>query len=114
MGAMVPTGPAHEDVLRPALTGPRFASDLAFVSLQLAFQRGTALATAGVSTLLTNVLPILAGLIIFAEHLPGGAAGIVRALGFAATVLGATMLAGTGRAGPVPEASSGRPTSLDT
>jgi hypothetical protein len=48
---------------------------LAFVSLQLSFQRGTALATAGVSTLLTNMLPILAGLTIFAEHMPGGAAG---------------------------------------
>jgi len=87
---------------------------LAFVSLQLAFQRGTALATAGVSTLLTNVLPILAGLIIFAEHLPGGAAGIVRALGFAASVLGATMLAATGRAGPVREAVAANPTSPDT
>ncbi len=41
---------------------------LAFVCLQLAFQRGTALATAGVSTLLTSVLPVLAGLTIFAEH----------------------------------------------
>ena len=48
---------------------------LAFVRLQLAFQRGTALATAGVSTLLTNVLPILAGLTVFAEHMPGGGAG---------------------------------------
>jgi hypothetical protein len=70
---------------------------LAFVSLQLSFQRGTALATAGVSTLLTNVLPILAGLIVFSEHMPGGAAGILRGLGFAGAVLGATSLAATGR-----------------
>ena len=70
---------------------------LAFVCLQLAFQRGTALATAGVSTLLTSVLPVLAGLTIFAEHVPGGAAGIMRALGFAGAVLSGAVLAATGR-----------------
>ena len=76
---------------------------LAFVSLQLSFQRGTALATAGVSTLLTNVLPILAGLIVFSEHMPAGAAGILRGLGFTSVVLGATLLAATGRVGqPAP------------
>jgi hypothetical protein len=78
---------------------------LAFVALQLAFQRGTVLATAGVSTLLTNAAPILAGLIVFAEQMPGGAAGALRGLGFAAAVLGAATLAATGRspAGPVDE-----------
>jgi len=73
---------------------------LAFMALQLAFQRGTVLATAGVSTLLTNAVPILAGLTVFAEHMPGGAAGVLRGLGFAAAVLGAALLAATGRAGP--------------
>src|SRR5207244_7946440 len=34
----------------------------AFAALQLGFQRGRALATAGVSTLLTNALPIVAGI----------------------------------------------------
>ena len=67
---------------------------LAFAALQLGFQRETVMATAGVSSLLTNVLPILAGLTIFAEHMPGGAAGILRGLGFAGAVLGATLLAG--------------------
>ena len=67
---------------------------LAFAALQLGFQRGTVTATAGVTSLLTNVLPILAGLTIFAEHMPGGAAGILRGLGFAGAVLGATLLAG--------------------
>ena len=70
---------------------------LAFVSLQLAFQRGSALATAGVSSLLTNLLPIVAGFVVFHEHMPGGLAGILRGLGFAAAVLGAALLAGTGR-----------------
>ncbi len=76
---------------------------LAFVCLQLSFQRGTALATAGVSTLLTNMLPIMAGLTVFAEHMPGGLAGAVRAAGFAGAVLGGTLLAAASRdESPVP------------
>jgi hypothetical protein len=70
---------------------------LAFVCLQFSFQRGTALATAGVSTLLTNVASILAGLTLFAEQMPGSGAGVLRGLGFAGTVLGATLLAATSR-----------------
>lgn len=66
---------------------------MAFVSLQLAFQRGGTLATAGVSTLLTNVLPIAAGLTIFAERIPADWEGTLRGLGFAGAVLGATLLA---------------------
>jgi hypothetical protein len=82
---------------------------LAFMSLQLSFQRGTVLATAGVSTLITNAVPILAGITVFAERMPGGAAGVLRGFGFAATVLGAALLAVTGRAvaaGPAGEARS--------
>jgi len=65
---------------------------LGFVCVQLSFQRGTALATAGVSTLLTNLLPIVAGVAIFGEYLPGGGPGVLRGLGFAAAVLGAALL----------------------
>jgi hypothetical protein len=70
---------------------------LAFVCLQLSFQRGTAMATAGVSALLTNVASILAGLIVFSEQMPGSAAGVLRGLGFAGAVLGAALLAATRR-----------------
>ncbi|HUC22501.1 MAG TPA: hypothetical protein VMA73_07330 [Streptosporangiaceae bacterium] len=70
---------------------------LAFVSLQLAFQRGSALATAGVSSLLNNLLPIAAGFAVFHEHMPGGLPGALRGLGFAGAVLGAALLAGMGR-----------------
>jgi hypothetical protein len=38
---------------------------LGFVALQLGFQRGRALATAGLATLLTNALPILAGTTLY-------------------------------------------------
>jgi hypothetical protein len=65
---------------------------LGFVCVQLSFQRGTALATAGVSTLLTNLLPILAGVIIFGESMPGGVPGALRGLGFAGALIGAALL----------------------
>ena len=66
---------------------------LAFVALQLGFQRGTALATAGVATLLTNALPIVAGAALFHEGLPDGALGALRVLAFVAVVAGAAGLA---------------------
>jgi len=65
---------------------------LAFVALQLGFQRGGALATAGVASLLTNALPIAAGVVIFHEALPGGILGVTRALAFALVVIGAALL----------------------
>jgi hypothetical protein len=69
------------------------AQGLAFVALQFGFQRGGALATAGTATLLTNALPIAAGLFLFNEHLPGGPLGAVRASGFALVVVAAAVLA---------------------
>jgi hypothetical protein len=73
---------------------------IAFVCLQLSFQRGTALATAGVSTLLANVASILAGLTVFSEQVPGSTAGVLRGLGFAGAVVGASLLAATSRVRP--------------
>lgn len=76
-----------------------FASHgLAFWCLQLAFQRGSALATAGLSTLLTNALPVVAGVTLYAEAIPGGIAGLLRGAGFAGTIAGAALL--SARAGP--------------
>lgn len=69
------------------------AHGLAFVALQFGFQRGGALATAGTATLLTNALPIAAGLFLFHEHLPGGMLGAVRAAGFGLVVVAAAVLA---------------------
>jgi hypothetical protein len=74
------------------------AHGLAFVFLQLGFQRGGALATAGVATLFTNALPIAAGMFLFGEGLPGGVTGVARALSFVAVVAGAAFLT---RASPV-------------
>lgn len=69
------------------------AHGLAFVALQLGFQRGRALQTAGTSTLATNALPIAAGIALFHEHLPGGALGTARVAAFACVVLAAGLLA---------------------
>ena len=66
---------------------------MAFVALQLGFQRGGALATAGVASLLTNAVPIAAGVVIFHETLPGGPLGLIRALAFGLVVAGAALLA---------------------
>ena len=66
-------------------------TSLAFVALQLGFQRGGALETAGVATLLTNALPIAAGTLVFGEGL--GSRPALRLLAFACTVVGATLLA---------------------
>ena len=64
---------------------------LAFVALQLGFQRGGVLATAGLATLFTNALPIAAGTTLFGEGL--GSLPAVRVLAFACTVAGAALLA---------------------
>ena len=69
------------------------AHGAAFAALQLGFQRGRALATAGTSTLLTNALPIVAGLVVFHERLPGGAYSVLRVVSFVAVVVGAALLA---------------------
>lgn len=63
---------------------------LAFVALQLGFQRGGVLATAGLATLLTNALPIAAGTTLYGEGL--GSLPAVRVLAFACTVAGAALL----------------------
>jgi len=71
--------------------------------LQAGFQRGSALTTAGIATLLTNALPIVAGMTIFGEPLPDGWLGAVRIAAFAAVVLGVVFLGERKHAGPVGE-----------
>lgn len=82
---------------------------LGFVALQLAFQRGGALATAGASTLLTNSVPIVVGVVLFRERLPNDISGVVRAVGFALVLLAAVLLASNGVEAPKPVASPSGP-----
>jgi hypothetical protein len=60
--------------------------------LQMGFQRGGALTTAGLATLLTNAVPIAAGMSIYGEPLPDGLAGAARILAFACVIGGAVFL----------------------
>lgn len=66
---------------------------LAFVCLQIGFQRGRRLATAGLAVLWTNALPIAAGPILFGESLPSGAQGAARVAAFVLVLVGAVGLA---------------------
>jgi hypothetical protein len=61
--------------------------------LQMGFQRGGALVTAGLATLFTNAIPIAAGMTIFHEPLPGGAFGVIRAVAFITVIVSAIVLA---------------------
>ncbi len=67
-----------------------------FIALQLAFQRGRAIATAGSSSLLNNAVPILAGVVLFGERLPAGLTGVLRGASFVLVVLAAVLLARSG------------------
>src|SRR6202165_3067483 len=68
------------------------AHGLAFILLQMGFQRGGALATAGVATLFTNALPIGAGMAVFHDSVPSGPLGAPRIVAFAVVVMGAALL----------------------
>ena len=85
---------------------------LAFVALQLAFQRGSALTSAGIATLWTNALPIAAGMIVFGEPLPGGALGVARIAAFVAVVVGAALLTRPGESATVARVAAGSLTAL--
>ena len=61
--------------------------------LQSGFQRGRALATAGVATLATNAIPIAAAMTLFREPLPSGILGVARVAAFASVVISAVWLA---------------------
>jgi hypothetical protein len=65
---------------------------LAFICLQLAFQRGGKLGTAGLAVLWTNALPIVAGTAVFGEALPEGWRGAARVAAFCLVLLSAANL----------------------
>jgi hypothetical protein len=66
---------------------------LAFTLIQLSFQRGRALATAGLSSFCTNAIPIAAGITIYHETTPPGLLGALRFVAFGCVVLGAAAVA---------------------
>lgn len=72
------------------------AHGLGFVALQLGFQRGGALATAGLATVFTNAVPIAAGMVVFGDGIPAGPLGVARVAAFACVTAGAALLAQPG------------------
>lgn len=79
---------------------------LAFTMIQLAFQRGRALATAGLSSFCTNALPIAGGILVYSERVPKGTLGALRVLAFICVVVGAAAVA---RKEPVGESAPSYP-----
>ncbi len=65
---------------------------LGSIQLQSAFQHGNVLVAAGTANLATNAVPIVAGLVLFHELLPRGAAMWVQILAFGAILVGAMLL----------------------
>lgn len=62
------------------------------IVLQLGFQKGAALTTAGVATLFTNALPIIAGTTLYDEPFPNGELGVLRGIAFALLIFGGALL----------------------
>ncbi|MHB8060386.1 MAG: hypothetical protein ACYDHO_06100 [Gaiellaceae bacterium] len=75
--------------------------------LQAGFQRGSALTTVGLATLMTNALPIAAGMTVFREPLPSGWVGAARVAAFAAVIAGAVLLGSRTKAAQ--QSPSGKP-----
>jgi hypothetical protein len=80
---------------------------LGFVALQMSFQRGRVLETAGLSTLVNNMIPILGGVALFHEGVPHGLAGVARLVSFVAVVTGAVLLAHAPPDAVVPKETAG-------
>ena len=73
------------------------------LALQSGFQQAGALVTAGLATLFTNALPIVAGMTIFSELGLGGWSGVLRVVAFVAVVVGAVLLSARTKAVDIAE-----------
>jgi hypothetical protein len=60
--------------------------------LQSAYQAGDALTAAGTATMVMNVVPIVAGFVIFGETLPSGFRAVLQVAAFAFLILSAVLL----------------------
>jgi len=74
--------------------------------LQLGYQRGATLTVAGIGTLFTNAVPIVAGTVLLSEPVPSGAFGVLRVGAFCAVIAGAILLASPDRAEALAASSS--------
>jgi drug/metabolite transporter (DMT)-like permease len=79
------------------------------LTLQSAFQHGSALTAAGIATLVTNAAPIAAGFVLFDESLPPGLQGGLQLAAFATIVASAALLGSTGATRPEPASALASP-----
>ncbi len=83
------------------------ANAVGFALMQAALQSGRGVVVMPLFSALSNLVPIVGGILVFGEAIPGeGAAATLRPLAFALTVLGAALLAGFGEQLPQPQADS--------
>jgi hypothetical protein len=75
-------------MILPLIFGYAFGS----FALQAGFQQGSALVTAGVASLVSNAVPITAGIALFHERLPHGPLLDLRVLAYGLLVLSAALL----------------------
>src|SRR5215468_5815953 len=80
--------------------------------LQSAYQRGDALTAAGMATMVTNAVPIVAGFVLFGEVLPRGARAAAQVAAIACLVMSAVAL-GHPAARAASESAAGRRPRLD-
>jgi len=79
--------------------------------LQVAYQRAGPLTVAGLATLTTNALPILAGTVVLHEPVPSGLLGAARVLAFVTVTAGAVLITTPRSGSPQPgdPVNPGRP-----
>ncbi len=65
---------------------------LGSIQLQSAFQHGNVLISAGMANLVTNAVPILAGILLLRQSMPHGIQLVTEVLAFATILLGAMLL----------------------
>jgi len=71
-----------------------------FVLQQASFQAGRGVVVMPLASVVSNLVPIIGGIMVFNESLPAhGAAAVLRPLAFALAISGAALLAGFGSAG---------------
>jgi hypothetical protein len=80
---------------------------LGSIELQAAFQHGDALTAAGIATLATNAVPIVAGVVLLRQTLPGGWQRVLELVAFGLLVLSATLFSKP-RGHPSPGGDSAR------
>jgi hypothetical protein len=71
--------------------------------LQSAYQYGDALTAAGTATMVTNVVPIAAGFLLFGETLPHGWRAVLQIAAFASLVASAAALGQRQDVGSAPD-----------